>query len=109
MWGPQLGIASLADLAALPVIGLGLVAVDLALMPMVNGLSRLLEAEADRYALKATGNASAFGSTMRRLGKQNLAELSPPRWVEWLLLGHPPIAKRIAMAERWKGPTEGVG
>ena len=100
IWAGRLGVASVSDLAALPFIALGLIAVDLALLPVMNGLSRILEAQADRYALRVTGNARAFASMMRRLAQRNLAELSPPRWVEWLLYDHPPIAKRIALAEQ---------
>ena len=97
-----LGIAGLASLAALPVIGLGLTIANLALLPATNGLSRILERQADRFALEKTRDAGAFIGAMRRLAEQNLAEMQPPRWVEWLLYDHPPIAKRLAMAEQWK-------
>lgn len=97
-----LGIAGLASLAALPVIGLGLALANLALLPATNGLSRALERQADRFALEKTRDAASFIGAMRRLAEQNLAELQPPRWVEWLLYDHPPIAKRLAMAERWR-------
>ncbi|MBI3333555.1 MAG: M48 family metallopeptidase [Candidatus Omnitrophica bacterium] len=98
-FGSRLGVEAATDLAALPLIGLVLFLAGLALMPLTHGISRRLEAAADRYALKATGNPRAFISTMRRLGEQNLAEADPPRWVEWLLYDHPPIGKRIALAE----------
>ena len=99
--GP-LGIAGLASLATLPLIGLGLGLANLALMPATNGLSRILERQADRFALEKTGDAASFIGAMRRLAEQNLAELQPPHWVEWLLYDHPPIAKRLAMAENWR-------
>ncbi len=98
----QLGIAGLADLAALPVLGLGLFVANLILMPVINGISRYLENQADEFALNKTRSPGAFIQTMRRLAEQNLAELQPPAWVEWLLYDHPPIAKRIALGERWK-------
>lgn len=97
----RLSIAGFTSLAALPVIGLGLALANLVLLPATNGLSRLLERQADRFALEKTRNPGAFMAAMRRLAEQNLAELQPPRWVEWLLYDHPPIAKRLAMAERW--------
>jgi len=50
--------------------------------------------------LESTRNPQAFVAAMRRLGEKNLAEVSPPAWAEWLLYDHPPIAKRIAMAEQ---------
>lgn len=97
----RLGIFSLSSLAALPLIGLGLWVASLILMPVTNGLSRILETQADRYALERTQNKSAFITTMQRLAEQNLAEINPPRWVEWLFYDHPAIGRRIAMADRF--------
>jgi STE24 endopeptidase len=99
-----LGLGSLQDPAALLLIGLGLAVTQLFLMPVTHGLSRRLEAQADRFALEKTRNPQAFIATMRRLAQQNLAEVSPPRWVEWLFYDHPSIARRIAMAEQFGGP-----
>lgn len=89
----------LTDLAALPLLGLGFLLANLGLMPLVNGLSRWMETQADRFALDQTGNPAAFIAAMRRLAQQNLAEFNPPRWVEFLFYDHPPIAKRIALAQ----------
>ena len=100
-WLPRLGLSGLAELSALPVIGLGLFLAGLALQPVTQGLSRRLERQADQFALEQTGNPAAFIATMRRLAEQNLAEENPPRWVEWLLYDHPPIRKRIALAEKF--------
>jgi len=98
----RLGLLSLADLAVLPLVGLYLLVANLILMPITNGLSRRLEARADRFALEQTGNPNAFIATMQRLGEQNLAETTPPRWVEWLLYDHPAISRRINMAEHFE-------
>lgn len=98
-----LGLTGLSDPAALPLIALGFLAAELALSPIVHGISRRLEAQADRFALEKTGDRAAFISTMRRLAEQNLAEISPPRWVEWLLYDHPSIARRIQSAEQFEG------
>ena len=95
-----LGVATLSDLAALPLIGLGLFLVSLLLMPILNGISRWCEAQADRFALQMTENPQAFIAAMHRLAEQNLAEVEPPRWVEILLYDHPSIARRIAMARQ---------
>lgn len=98
---PALGIQGMGELAALPVMGLGLSCAGLAALPIVNGISRVLEAQADRFALEKSQNPTAFIATMRRLAQQNLSELSPPRWVEVLLYDHPSIVKRIALAQRY--------
>ena len=100
---PGLGIAGLSDLTALVLIGFGLFVAGLLSMPVTQWVSRRLERQADQFALERTRDPAAFIGAMRRLAKQNLAEENPPRWVEWLLYDHPPIAKRIRMAEQFRG------
>jgi len=105
----RFGLSGLADLAALPLIGLLFLAASLLLMPLLNGLSRRLEKQADQYALDQTDDPQAFIATMKRLAERNLAELDPPRWVEWLFYDHPSISKRIALAQgRLAGATGGA-
>ena len=95
----QLGYASIADLAAFPLFGLALGVFGLVTTPIGNAFSRWREAMADDYALQTTRNAPAFISAMEKLANQNLAELEPEAWVEWLLYSHPPIGKRIARGQ----------
>ena len=56
------------------------------------------ETIADRYALRMTGKGEAYTSALTRLANQNLAEVDPEPWVEFLLYSHPALGKRIAMA-----------
>lgn len=72
------------------------------LIPLANAFSRRLEKEADEFALRATGDVSAFISTMKRLGEQNLADVNPGRFYEIMLYDHPPISRRIALAKTFK-------
>lgn len=67
-----------------------------------NAFSRRLEKDADMFALKTTGNNLAFISAMKRLGEQNLADVNPGVFYEIMLYNHPPIARRIALAESFK-------
>ncbi|MBW8010975.1 MAG: M48 family metallopeptidase [Chloroflexi bacterium] len=97
---------SAADIAALPLFGLVLGAFGLANLPLGNAYSRWRERQADHYALEATGKASAFASAMTRLANQNLAEVDPEPWVEFLLYSHPALGKRIAMAEAYEQTGE---
>lgn len=91
----QLRYESIADLAAFPLLGLALGAFGLVTMPLGNAFSRWREALADEYALQTTRNAPAFIGAMEKLANQNLAELEPEPWVEFLLYDHPPIGKRL--------------
>ena len=51
--------------------------------------------------LGTTRNAPAFISAFEKLANQNLSELEPEPWVEWLLYDHPAIAKRLAMGRAY--------
>jgi STE24 endopeptidase len=90
----------IADLAAMPLFALALSAFGLVTMPLGNGLSRWRERRADEYALESTHNPGAFVGAMEKLANQNLAELEPEAWVEFLLYDHPPIGKRLKMGEQ---------
>lgn len=97
------GIGDISVPANLPLlILLGEVA-SLLLMPVANAVSRRREALADRFAARVSGMPQAYGSALYRLGKQNLAELWPPRWVELLFYTHPAIGRRIARMGRGEG------
>lgn len=99
-WGVNaFGMLGIWDVAALPLFLLAMVIYSLVTMPLENAYSRWRERRADRYALQATQKPQAFASAMTRLANQNLAEVDPEPWVEWLLYSHPALKKRIAMAE----------
>lgn len=99
-WGVvALGYRSIADVAGLPLVALALGAFGVVTMPIGNAFSRHVEAAADRYALEVTGRPEAFISAMTRLANQNLAEYSPPRWVEVLFYDHPALSRRVRRAE----------
>ena len=99
-WGVgYFGYASVADIAALPLFGLALGVFGMVTMPLGNAFSRWRERKADAYALEATNNANAFASAMTRLANQNLADVEPAGWVEFLLHSHPALNKRIAAAQ----------
>jgi STE24 endopeptidase len=93
-----LGLRGLADPASLPLLMLAGGVASFVMLPLVNGLSRLQERAADRYALTTTGNADAFVTAMKRLSQQNLAEEYPSPIVRWLFYSHPPIRERIEFA-----------
>ena len=97
----KMGLNSAADVAGLPFLFLIFYAVNLVLMPLMNGYSRRRERAADLFALKALGTVDVFISCMKKLGEQNLADPAPPVWYEWLFYDHPSIGKRIKLAERW--------
>lgn len=97
-----LPLLSLPGLAYVPGYPMLLFVVELFFVlasPLLNWWSRRLESGADRFALELTHNPADFATAMRRLGSQNLIELRPPRWAAVLLATHPPLYRRIQLAQ----------
>ena len=102
-WGvAALGLTSPADPASLPLFILVMGLYGLITMPLGNAYSRWRERNADRYALRATNKPQAFISAMTRLANQNLGEVDPEPWEEFLLHSHPALGKRIKMAQTYQ-------
>ena len=96
---PIFELGAISDIAGLPLFIAVLMATAMLLLPAQNCFSRHLEKKADIFALEATGDKQSFISMMRRLASRNFSELSPSKIVEIFLYDHPPIAKRIHLAE----------
>ncbi|WP_376791231.1 M48 family metallopeptidase [Thermoflexus sp.] len=94
-----LNIPRLDHPSSLPVLALGAFLFSLATMIPTNAWSRWREWEADREAIRLCGRPEALAAALRKLGEQNLAELDPKPWVEWILYTHPALGKRIRAAE----------
>lgn len=99
---PALGLDSVSDVAAFPVLALVLLTLTLLLTPLVNAYTRHVERAADRFALAATSNPNAFVSMLTKLTDQNLVESEPGRWTEILFCDHPPYHKRLELARRFR-------
>ena len=89
----------LSDFANLPLLVLIASVISVLLMPLLNAYSRFNERQADAYAFDSINSVEPFITSMRKLAGQNLAEQTPSKWVEWVLLSHPPVSKRISAAE----------
>jgi STE24 endopeptidase len=96
---PVLSLPSLAYVPGYPMLLFVVELFFLLASPVLNWWSRRLETAADRFALQLTRNPADFAGAMRRLGCQNLIELCPPRWAEFLLATHPPLYRRIQLAQ----------
>jgi STE24 endopeptidase len=89
----------LAEPGVVPLAVLVVVALQLAVLPLTNAISRRYEAEADWLALRATGEPAAARAIFHRFVEENLAQPDPPRWARIVYGTHPPLIERIAMAE----------
>jgi STE24 endopeptidase len=91
----------LSDFANLPLLAVTATLLSLLLMPALNAWSRYNERQADRYAFDSIASVAPFISSMNKLARQNLAERTPAKWIEFLFHSHPAISRRVAAAEEW--------
>jgi STE24 endopeptidase len=99
-------LGGLAEPGAVPLAVLTVVALQLALLPFANTVSRRYEAEADWVALQATRDPDAARSLFRRFAETNLGQPDPPRWSRPLLGTHPTLLERVELAEAWRRVDE---
>lgn len=109
--GGRWGVWRLEDLASLPLLLAVATTLQFAGMPIVAGVSRAMEREADAFGLQLTGNGEAAARAFVKLSEENLSLPSPPRWIVFWLFTHPPLNERIntALAEEGAPPTAGTG
>lgn len=92
--------ATLADPAGLPVLLFMLSLFAVLAEPVINTLSRVDEAEADRYSLETVNLPDALASALVKT-----AEYRDPRphpMQEMLFYTHPSVERRVRMAMEWK-------
>jgi len=97
----RLGFQAISDIGTFPILSLVLFCFMLVTLPINNVFSRMLERQADRFALDTTNNPEAFIRSMNKLAKQNLADTTPNPVIHFLLYSHPSISERIKMAESY--------
>ena len=86
---------------ALPAYALTVLLLTAAMVP-ANMVSRRMETQADRASLDLTGDREAFIRSEVRIAHENLSDVLPSAWVEFLFYTHPSNARRILLAE--EGP-----
>lgn len=91
--------------AALPLLLFVVTSFSLVLSPARNALSRHFERMCDQYALQVTGRPEAYRSAFRKLAQLNKSDPDPHPLEVWLLHDHPPVAERLALADRLDGGT----
>jgi STE24 endopeptidase len=87
---------------AVPLALLAAVALQIALAPAQNVVSRRYEAEADWVALSTTRDPRAAVQLHEELAEKSLTDPDPPGWAFVLFDTHPTAMQRIEMAEAWR-------
>ncbi len=70
------------------------------LSPIGALVSRRYERQADAYARTLTGSTVPLAQALKRIAKDNLANLHPHPLYAWFYYSHPPLAQRIEALER---------
>lgn len=83
---------AVALLLALAAVGTLLVS------PVQNTVSRAIEARADRAALEATSDHTAFEQVQRQLALRSLSAAYPPAWSQFWFGSHPTTLERIGIS-----------
>lgn len=94
-FGNRWGVYELADVAALPLILVMMGAFSLIVTPVILGLSRHHEREADRFGLELTRLNRPAATGFVTLQKENLANPDPGWFYMFWRSSHPSIAQRI--------------
>ncbi|MBN2688395.1 MAG: M48 family metallopeptidase [Deltaproteobacteria bacterium] len=71
--------------------------------PLMSGISRAFEVEADRYSRRLMGSTRSLVNALKRLAKDNLANLHPHPLYVWFYYSHPPLVSRIAELRKMDG------
>jgi STE24 endopeptidase len=91
--------------ASLPALGLAIGVVALGVGTISNQLSRRVEARADSFSLRVTGEPESFIAFERGIALRNVADPDPPRWLTFLMATHPPTIDRIGIARAYERGT----
>lgn len=88
--------------AALPAVALSVGLVAFALTCAGNALSRPVEAHADSFGLRLTGDPKAFIALERSLALRNLGDPDPPSLFQAVFGTHPTTVQRIGVGKAWE-------
>lgn len=105
----MLGIASLGDMAGLPLLVVYAGIVSTVLEPPELWWSRKRESRADVFSLELTRNPQAFAAAMVKLHDANLSVAHPKTWEKWLFYSHPPGRERVETARAFTGRSGTAG
>lgn len=90
------GLTRMPLYAGLFLVSLYLSCLDFFLEPIGAGITRRYEREADKIAVELTGTPEHMINALKRLAKDNLANLHPHPLYAWFYYSHPPLVERIA-------------
>ena len=103
IWGPRIGVTSLHDTAALPLIALILVfSWSFAGLPIFNAVQKHAEHEADRFALEVTHDNQAFSQWQAHAGGLPWKMNEEDWYTSVFLDNHPSQADRVRFGDSYR-------
>ena len=101
-FGPRFGFDRISDVASVPLILLLAQVTILLGSPVINGFSRHMEHEADRFALEITRDNRSAALGFAKLQEDNLS-VPFPGWLSKVWRStHPPIGERIEFCNSYR-------
>jgi Zn-dependent protease with chaperone function len=100
-WGAGWRVCELGDVASLPALAAALTLLQFLGTPVMCAVSRTMEAQADRFGLRITGDGHAAARAFVKLSEQNLSLPSPPPFIRFWLGSHPSLSERIDTSLEW--------
>jgi Zn-dependent protease with chaperone function len=110
--GPRFGVEGTGDLASFPLVLVVLTLLVFLSDPLVNGISRHYEHQADQFGLEVAYGIvpdpnAAEAHTLQILGEEDLEDPDPSPFIRFWLYTHPPLDDRIRFAATYKPWAEG--
>ncbi|HSH39984.1 MAG TPA: M48 family metallopeptidase [Chthoniobacterales bacterium] len=103
-WGDKWGVRGIADPAGLPLLMLIFSTVLFVLTPIRKTVTRVVEAQADAFALDKARQPDAAAAVALKLGSYR--KLDPGPLEEFVFFDHPSGRARIQMAMEWKAANQ---
>lgn len=98
---PPEGRGEAASALTVPALALAFALVSFGVTAAGNALSRDVEAAADAFALRLTGDPAAFVDFERRITVRNISDPDPPALLQALFGTHPTTLERMGMGLEW--------
>lgn len=86
----------------LPALALSVAVMTFVVTTVSNQLSRDVEARADSFAVRLTGQPGPHIAFERRLAIRNVSDPDPPGWWTFFMATHPDVLHRIGIGEAYR-------
>jgi STE24 endopeptidase len=105
-WGSVWAIRGVDDWASVPVLMLLMAVLSFAAEPVMNGISRTLEHNADIYGLEVVHgivpeSSQVAAQAFQILGEVSLSNPNPSPFIEFWLYNHPSVSDRVRFAAEY--------